>query len=273
MKRTTIAGTTLIVMAGSSLAADLPKTTPSVPFVEPPPAFVWSGPYAGVNVGYGGDSYRYPLTLGAPAGSITTPNASLNSSGILGGGQIGYNLRLPVEPLGPYGTSILVGVEGDFDAASINGQGVLAGTSRLAGGNATGSAGTRTKAFGTARGRIGATVGRALFYGTGGFAFAEANTKSSATIGGIGNISSDRTRTHTGVAFGGGIEYLVTRNISFKVEYMRATLDTKIVASGTSGGRSYSIAERPTENIVRAGVNYRFDVFGAGPLAPVVARY
>ena len=273
MKTLAIAGMTLAVMTGAGLAADLPRPAPPVPFVLPAPVFVWSGPYIGVNVGYGGDSYRYPFTLGAPAGSITSPNASLNSSGILGGGQVGYNFQLPIAPLGPYASSIVVGVEGDFDAASINGQGVLFGTSLLPGGNATGSAGTRTTAFGTARGRIGATIGRALFYGTGGFAFAEANTKSFATIGGIGNVATDRSRTHSGVAFGGGVEYLVTRNVSFKVEYLRASLDTKAVASGTAGVRSYAIGERPTENIIRAGLNYRLDVFGAVPLAPVVARY
>jgi outer membrane immunogenic protein len=65
---------TATAAAGTAAAADLPRSPG--PYYPPPSIYNWSGPYAGLNVGY-------------EWGKITGSN--IEPSGVAGGGQIGYN--------------------------------------------------------------------------------------------------------------------------------------------------------------------------------------
>jgi outer membrane immunogenic protein len=79
MKKTLFAGTltAVCIAAGAAVAADLPGgPTPYYSAPAPSGLYNWSGPYAGLNVGY--EWGRITNTAGSP-------------SGLAGGGQVGYN--------------------------------------------------------------------------------------------------------------------------------------------------------------------------------------
>lgn len=135
--------------AGSAHAADLPSQKATV-FI-PPPAFTWSGLYAGLNIGGGF------LDKGG-------------KNGVLGGGQIGYNYQ--IAPL------FVVGLETDFQGTSLGG-----GSSD--GFGPPGLRGRGVDWFGTLRGRAGVTLfdPHLLAYGTGGFAYGETSGGGSVSTG------------------------------------------------------------------------------------------
>jgi outer membrane immunogenic protein len=129
----------------------------------------------------------------------------------------------------------------------------------------------------TLRPRVGISFAgnRALAYVTGGVAFAQLNTTDSYNaIAGtaLGSISS--TFNRTGWTVGGGVEYALTHNWSLKAEYLYADLGTATTGAQTFPPTFFfapafiNYNHRYTENIARAGVNYKFDWAG-----PVVARY
>ena len=78
----------------------------------------------------------------------------------------------------------------------------------------------------------------------------------------------------TGFAVGGGVEYAFTSNLSAKLEYLYYDLGTAnyevAAANSIAAGEGIFIygSQKFDGNIVRLGLNYRFDWN-----APVVARY
>ncbi|HEY5226080.1 MAG TPA: outer membrane beta-barrel protein, partial [Methylovirgula sp.] len=85
--------------------------------------------------------------------------------------------------------------------------------------------------------------------------------------------------THIGWTAGAGLEYAITHNLTVKFEYLYTDLGTLNVSNhfldATFGGPIYSPGDdmrtRTTFSTVRAGVNWKFDLFG--PAEPVVAKY
>ena len=115
------------------------------------------------------------IAVAAPVGTFA---GSEKSSGIFGGGQIGYNYQFPSTPW-------LVGVEADIDASSIRGSSSYCPVATSTGpGPGTGSTfvlGCSTNSmkledFGTVRGRLGYAWDNLLFYGTGGWAWARSSS-------------------------------------------------------------------------------------------------
>ena len=134
-----LAGT---AFATPTLAADLAR---KAPVFVPPPVFSWTGFYAGVNVGYGFDDRSNVTTTGQLAvnvnnvnGGARPANARLNSDGVIGGGQIGYNWQWASSPL-------VLGIEADFQGTDQRNDYLVGGVSASAG----------LDWFGTVRGRIG----------------------------------------------------------------------------------------------------------------------
>ena len=259
-KRLFIIAAATAVLSSSAIAADLrggysetPHPYGGLPFAPAPASFDWTGLYAGVNVGYGGggEQYDYDVVNLGIGGYDTQRN-----NGIVGGGQIGYNYAIY--------NSFIAGVEADFDGTSIAGSAVLdqpAIYARLS---------SRMDYFGTVRGRLGYAFDRVMLYATGGFAYANMTTNVYAPNNGINDQVS---HFHVGYAVGGGFEYAVTNNITLRAEYLRLAYDVKL-GGGNDPWQMYHLQERPTENIVRAGVNYKLDFFApVAPLRPVIARY
>jgi outer membrane immunogenic protein len=257
-----MAGVSSIVLATTALAADLPSRAAPPIYAPPPPVFNWSGFYIGINGGYGGDRFRLPFSIGA-----TTGNASITSGGFVGGGQVGFNYQWPT-------TNFLIGFEADIDATSIRGAIGVNATSPF-GFTSSASIGSRITYIGTARGRIGWAWDRFFVFGTGGFAYGGTrpfvNFSTSTPAGIVTGVNISQNFSRTGFAAGGGFEYALTPNWTFRTEYLFVSLGTSQVRNAFFGTTPLAFNPRTTANIVRAALNYKFDWYV--PPAPVVAKY
>ena len=260
-KRLLLAVAASTFVSGAGLAADLRgpyQETPSgfggLPLpARPAGGFDWSGGYIGLNVGYGGGDHHFDYAIDNLGiyGSDTH-----RDNGVVGGVQLGYNYALF--------NCFIAGIEVDFDGSSIGGSAVLDNPSiysRIT---------SHMDYFGTARGRLGYAFDRVMVYATGGFAYAGTSTDVKAPDY---NIYDHSSHFHLGYAFGGGMEYAVTNNVMLRAEYLRLAFNGKN-STGIDPNQPYTLSDKPTENIVRAGIDYKFDLFApaAAPL-PVIARY
>lgn len=145
---------------------------------EPDAPIHWDGPYVGVDVGLGSSTLRYPVAATVHASTDTTLSgeARQTSSGVIGGGHLGYNIE----------TGGLV-LEADIMASDVKGETTLAGSASgaLTGGAAIGIV-SQLDYLGTVRGRVGVPLvnGRFLPYVTGGFAYGRVRTQLSGALNG-----------------------------------------------------------------------------------------
>ena len=260
---------TSILLAALSSSAALGADLPVAPPPPPPPVFTWTGFYLGANLGFGGDRFVYPFSAAAVGGDAAfTGSFSITSSGIIGGGQVGYNWEFP--------NNFLLGFETDFDGAAIRGK-ITADVGGGTGGGPLGVAaevGSRINYIGTVRARAGYAWDRFLVYATGGFAYGQVNSSAQAAVGaggGGGAISASETSSRVGWTVGGGFEYAITQNLTVKTEYLYVNLGTPTaINQDFLGVVGVNVGEKTTANIVRAGLNYKFDGFLP---TPVAARY
>jgi outer membrane immunogenic protein len=165
-------------------------------------------------------------------------------------------------------------LETDFDGAAIRGKATAnAGGTIAAPFGAAASVGSRINYIGTVRGRVGYAWDRFLIYGTGGFAYGQVNFTANAAaevVGVAAAISTSQNNTRTGWTAGGGFEYAITKNLTAKTEYLYVNLGTNTIFNSGVLGIALNIHQKTTANVVRAGLNYKFDWFA--PL-PVVAKY
>ena len=120
--------------------------------------------------------------------------------------------------------------------------------------------------FGTVRGRLGWTVTpESMIYATGGLAYGELKDSGIITDG-VTSAGFGFNKTSVGWAAGGGFESHLTGNWTWKVEYLFLTLDepsgtvmTAIkVDPRTPPTNNPVIDPIFTDNIVRAGLNYKW---------------
>lgn len=249
---------TSILLAGAALIAATPALATDL--TSPTSAWNWTGFYAGVHGGFGGDKFTYPFdaTLDGVPPITASGSLSLRSSGFYGGGQVGYNWQFAPAWVG--------GIEADINASGIEGKlglNVTAseGSDSL---NINGSAGSKLDYFGTVRGRIGWTNGPLLLYATGGLAYGDVTSSINGSIsssdpdlnGSLDGIS--KKNHHTGWTIGAGVEYALTRNISLKTEYKWVDLGTKDLVSLSGGGDSFKLSETTRFHTIEVGLNYRF---------------
>jgi outer membrane immunogenic protein len=179
---------TAILAAGSAFAADLSRGPPPPPLPPPLPAFSWTGPYLGINVGYGWGGESDDLSR------QQIPQDAFDAHGVLGGVQAGYNWQM---------NQLVLGVEADIDATGV--QGVDAPV--------TGTLSFKNTWQSSLRLRAGYAVGRWLIYATGGVAFAD-----DKEIWTVSSSSYSQTKTLTGWTAGGGVEYAITNNWIGRIE-------------------------------------------------------
>jgi outer membrane immunogenic protein len=210
-----------LVAAQSAIAADL-SVAPL--YKAPPPALApaynWSGFYLGVNGGGGwGHSYW------------DTSADRIGLSGGLAGGTAGYNWQ--------FGNAVL-GIEGDIDWANLKGT----NSSTLCPAGCS----TSDTWLSTVRGRAGYAFGGVLPFVTGGLALGDIRA---ATPGFAG-----ASNTSAGWTAGGGIEFGLTGNWSAKAEYLYVDLGRFNCGVSCNGLPTDNVSMH--DNVVRAGVNYRF---------------
>ena len=233
-------------------------------------AWTWAGFYVGGTIGYGWGKSNTDTAFSDPvsAGQLFATNGSRKLEGAIGGAQGGYNW---------VAGNVLAGVEADLNysgqrarmRASCPGEvcnpalvGVVSDASVLA----LSEQGQKLEWFATLRGRLGATVTPgALAYVTGGLAVGEVMT--SGTVFGFdgdGNpvntiVSSHNTKA--GWTVGGGIEGRLAGNWTAKLEYLYLDLGSVSTVPTPAANSTVAVAfnSRVTDNIVRAGINYKFD--------------
>jgi outer membrane immunogenic protein len=300
MKRLIVISAALAAFAavGSARAADLPLKAPLSA-----PAWSWSGCYGGANAGWAavrnsadlspGGLYRTPTGAAAPpnitgTGDFASDVAALfnsystTNSGWEAGVQIGCNRQWDV---------VVVGLEGDWQwtgaKTSVNSS--FAAFPNVGNPGFTDAARTEhvdvaQKWFATVRARAGFTPWeRVLVYGTAGIAWADFASNTAVTfatvpVAGVFNgavHTGSASSTQVGGVVGGGVEWAIANNWSVKAEYLYMWFNglsyaSPLVASVSPAAPGYAWNTNITsrEQIVRIGVNYRFDWGG-----PVVARY
>jgi outer membrane immunogenic protein len=243
-----------VALAGQAIAADLPARVYKAPAVAPALAYNWTGCYVGIEGGGAWGRSSHTAASGAGTGLPITGDYDL--SGGLVGGTVGCNYQF---------SNIVIGIEDDLSWTNKKGSAF-----ELAPFAAGATSQTREKWLDTLRGRVGVAFDRALLYGTGGVAFAGTDITACSPIGFCVSDSQNRT----GWVAGAGIEYAIWNNLSVKVEYLHADfgtaryINTPIV--GPNGGTFVTRDVKLTDDIVRAGLNWKFDLFTPGP---VVTRY
>jgi outer membrane immunogenic protein len=165
------------------------------------------------------------------------------------GGTLGYNWQV---------SSFVFGFEGDASWVGEYGSHLDDGFV----GNPAFTSSTKETWVATVRGRAGYAVDNLLFYGTGGYAAAgvEAGVKDSGTNA----VLASATSTRSGWTAGGGLEWGFAPNWSAKFEYLYMKFES--AAFNTLAGEGPRSSVPLDDNVVRAGINYRFG-------GPVVARY
>jgi outer membrane immunogenic protein len=231
----------------------------------PPPPSNWAGFYLGGNFGggIGRDHTAYTLT----AVGTSTELFNLSPDGFNGGIQAGYNWQA---------ANWVFGLEADIQGSSQRDNRACVQTCNPLVAPIIFAAYDATLPwFGTARGRVGYSVGSTLFYATGGYAYGSVKTKIAAAFLGA-PVNTEISSTRSGWTVGGGLETPFTflgifgPNWTSKTEYLYVDL-------GTSSG-SFTIpvvgavsvtainSTQVHEHIFRTGLNYHFN-------SPVVAKY
>ena len=234
-----------VIFATGALAADLPVRAPAPAPVFVSPVYNWQGFYVGGNVGYGFANGDVVGLRTFPGNVFVLPlQGSVDSSGIFGGLQAGYNMQFG---------SWVAGVEIDAQ---------LSGMSASATGTLV-STKANVNWFGTLRGRLGyAIASNVLIYGTAGGALTDTSYKFTAPA----PMLMNRSNTRAGWTAGGGMEYAVNNNWSVKAEYLYVHTGKHRVVNTAA---TFSTFETQSFHAVRLGVNYRF----GGPAGAVVAKY
>ncbi|HEY5930937.1 MAG TPA: outer membrane beta-barrel protein [Burkholderiales bacterium] len=286
-----VAGSALLTGVIAASAADMAVKTLPPP---PPPAFSWTGFYIGANIGGAwspnsassdfGPLFPGFIVLIPQAPNITLfpgllaslPGGTGNSSGVIGGGQIGYNWQV---------NRAVFGVEADLVGTGLNGS--SASATRTFGPpilNVTVNQ-TVTVDFGhidwmaSFRGRLGFAADRTLFYVTGGAAVAGIGGSTTTVVTGPGiafpagtsTASNGGSTTRWGWTVGGGIEWAFNQNWSLAGEYRYTDFGNRgvnfTIPDGFGGTFATGTGSSHLKvNQATARLNYRFG-------GPVVARY
>jgi outer membrane immunogenic protein len=221
-------------LLGFSLAAQAADMPIKAPYYKGPPSSViayynWTGFYAGINGGYGFGTSDWDV-----------PSISNKPKGGLIGGTVGYNWQ---------SGAIVYGLEGDFDWADVKESVTCGALSRE----------TKNDWLATVRGRLGYAFDRWPPYITGGGAFG--NVKATSTNPAAGGASN----TQVGWTVGAGLEYAFLGNWSAKIEYLYVDLGS-FHCGVTCAGAVVTDKVSLKENVVRAGLNYKFS-------GPIFTRY
>jgi opacity protein-like surface antigen/outer membrane receptor protein involved in Fe transport len=215
-----------------------PKASEPIMPTKAPPMYDWTGLYVGAHFGRAfdiEDGTIGPALLGA---AMTNP---LDSSGTLGGFQLGYNWQ--------FAPHWLAGIEGELSWSSIEGRTNYIDTTTAV------SLQSDYNNMQTLAARLGYVHGPLLTYVKAGGAWA--NIDYTVTAGGAVSGSASVSAERSGWMFGTGIEYKLSRTWSAKAEYSFLDFGNATVASNLILP-SDQLAARDQVHEVKAGVNYHW---------------
>ena len=277
MKNILLAGVSAaaFVLAGAAAqAADLPDFQEPVIAPVIAPVFSFAGFYVGANVGYiNAEIERADRTEGIVfnngAGTFFDDDDD-GRDGVIAGVQAGFNAQFNQFVLGVEGdiSGTFFDDENDDDVFDVN--------------NAfTGFVNTPFGAraidvdidyLATLRARAGFAFDRFMIYGTGGFAFTTFDTDVRNPFGGTqagAQVSfDDDDDIETGYTIGGGVEGLITENLTAKLEYLYvdfedSNLDFRFTPAQAGAVAAVRNAEVDLDaHVVRVGVNFKFGGLG-----------
>jgi outer membrane immunogenic protein len=239
-----------IMFVGTAAAADLPARMPAkAPMVAAPVPYNWTGFYAGLNLGGSWGSQDNALVSAA---GVTFQTNTDHPDGFIGGGQIGYNWQAD---------RWVFGLEADFQESGQKADGSYFIPAGLPGFIPAAPATTITYTdklewFGTVRGRVGWAMDRWLPYVTGGWAYGHGSISGTTTTTTPTTATFSATQDYSGWTVGGGVEWTFLNNWSAKVEYLYIDFGDGPSVPATATGNI--VSSKMTDNIVRAGLNYKF---------------
>jgi outer membrane immunogenic protein len=210
-----------------------------LPAKAPEPS--WQGLYLGVSGGWAWSSINAANNVLILTNNGTLPFSSPSASGLLGGGQIGYNVQAG---------NFVYGIEADFDALDDTASGSVTDPHNSA---RVLSVKSSTGLYSDITGRAGLLMGNALLYAKGGLALFTGNVHVSDHADGISQDSG----TFLGWTLGGGAEYRLTPNISVKAEYQYFDVDNTNFSCCLPA--SSKLEDKITANTLKIGVNYLVD--------------
>ena len=238
MRRLFTIALSLLALGGAARAADLPPA-PQLPPMEAEP--LWTGFYAGLNVGGAFGSSRNAFTIAG----FGLPSFNTSPAGVVGGGEAGYNWQT-----GPW----VLGLEASFEGSGLSGSRTAPCLAPRCGALAASYA-QKLPWFGTLRPRIGYAFGNWLLYATGGGALGQVDTNATADVGSF--VATDnRSQTRSGWTLGGGVEVELAPGWSAKIEYLYVDLGSRTTTFLLNP--PISNASRFNANVITAGVNYHF---------------
>jgi outer membrane immunogenic protein len=222
----------LLIMAPleATKAADMATKAPPLAFTPPTPTWTWAGPYIGAHVGgaWGdlavNDYNEFPGTF------------SNKPSGVIGGGQFGYNFQ--------WGRFVY-GVEVDTGGMDLNKTVTQPGTSPPIQSVIKGGF------YGDVTSRLGYAWDSSLLYVKGGYAYY--NDRVHAID--VGDPAVTNEANQSGWTIGAGFEQMIGPNWSWKLEYQYFDLGSALVIM-PSDGDEYN--NKLTAQSVKVGINYHF---------------
>lgn len=235
-----------------------------------PAAYSWTGFYIGGNLGYGWGRSSNQVTFVDPFFPFVAASSESDSlNRVIGGGQLGYNWQ--------FSPHAVLGLEADWQGSSAGASQSFFDSILLGLGlppptdKATTNYESNILSFGTVRGRVGYAWDSLLLYGTGGLAYGKVGLSGTVTeVGdttGVGGPVLNATTPFSistvkaGWTVGAGIEDALSVNWSWKVEYLYVDLGKVSGVFAAPNGFSnadITASSRFTDNILRAGLNYRF---------------
>lgn len=238
MRREILALLAASALSVPAIAADLPARTvaPVVP-VASVAQMSFSGVYLGLSAGWGQGTYN------------DNAGGKITANGALVGITAGYNHQ--------YRNNVVVGVEADISWAGIKKSRTT--TDSFSTMTWVSSATGEQNLFATFRPRIGYAFGNWMPYLTGGLAVTDSKLKFKEDTYNLGVLVGTQigsaSKTRVGWTIGGGVEVLLTANISAKLEYLYADFGKARYDFG-NGNVTNKVSLR--DHIIRAGMNYHF---------------
>jgi|SoiMethySBSTD1v2_1073268.scaffolds.fasta_scaffold59522_3 outer membrane immunogenic protein len=258
--------------------------------------FSWTGLYGGLNLGYAWGSNSDAAFTGDAAttagagnfilnGIFKGPSAisdfrpasysqSLDTKGVGGGAQLGYNWQ--------FASRWVLSLETDIQLSRVKGDATTSNDLILLPSLYTLRSEQELNWFGTVRQRFGFLASeRLLVFGTGGLAYGQtkvsSNIANSSPLTGVtipggtsyhdclaGTVcfAGSKSAFSTGWTAGGGFEWAWSTGASLKVEYLHVDLGEQVIVlvpvSPTNGTAFMTARFDNTFEIVRAGINMKF---------------